>query len=1120
MTRRIRGLWALVLLLALAVGLPWALASTIGNPLHQWSSITSGDMSDQDVIAIMAAIAYLAWATFVLALLVELAADLTAAVTRRPRHSIRIPLLGVQQHFARTLIAGVLLLAPAVISVVGPTTSAFASPAPTVATQTALPRAQPASSVQALTAPATLASTGRRSASSSTTDMYRIPEQGGLRTYWALAEHYLHNGQRWPEIWQLNEGRQQADGSVMDSPQMLRRGWTVIVPGGDSTGTPAGEHTVNVHAGDTLSGLAAADGVPDWHQAWDTNQNRAEPGGDRFTDPNLIKPGWTITLPGSGPTADPGHSPTPSVPTPHPTPSTPTHPAPTRTVPANPSNPAHPSTPARPSTPVRPAAPATARPAATSTSSQSQIVTVAEWAAATAAGTGLLAASTFLVLRQLRRRQFRYRASGRAIAGPSRQHMPLEKVLVTDGFAGVRDVDFIDRALRALAADLAKTDGRLPGITAARLTEQHLHLVLAEPATAPPPAPWVAVTTTSWAIDKTTPLPEVDGYRDLQAAPYPTLVSVGYTAAGEEWLVDLEHAGSLTLTGDAERCLDLARFAVAELAHNTWSDQLTITLAGFGDDMVELNPARLVAAPDVAAAAAAATADVHAIREIAREQHVDVLEGRLRGVNSDSWMPQLLFLTPVWTEDPEDETAVRRLLAAVDEAPRTAPVAVVMLSTGPQAAGTSVAAGLHLDVDDEGTLRIDELNVTATAQRLPANQAAELALYLAALRDSSADVPMPAAAAEDDDAQTFTDRAGAVLPEHTLPRPQTRTTPAARIALASASTSPMPAAEVRVAASLLPKPTEVYVAATAVTEDDVEALAPVVKPEVSAALLATFPHLDEDLAAWHDPAGERAMLRLLGDVTLTAFGSPPDSSDALVTEAIAYLALHRRGVTGDQFAAEMWPEANYTIKASNPKNLLHLARTRLGTNPLTGDRYLPHARNSGLPSGTAAYRVRGLLVDWELFTALRTRAEARQAHGEDGLSDLVAALDLVSGQPVSNRRKSGWSWLINDDVSADEAVMTAAIVDVAQLVVTRALEAGDLGLARRVAELSVNLGCGSDKPLLNLAMVCEAQGRTAELAATVRRIVTHHGKVVEEDIPSDTYTVLLRRGWVGLTQAS
>jgi hypothetical protein len=225
-------------------------------------------------------------------------------------------------------------------------------------------------------------------------------------------------------------------------------------------------------------------------------------------------------------------------------------------------------------------------------------------------------------------------------------------------------------------------------------------------------------------------------------------------------------------------------------------------------------------------------------------------------------------------------------------------------------------------------------------------------------------------------------------------------------------------------------------------------------------------------------------------------------------------------VTGDQIAAELWPNSNYLIKDSNPKNTLYLARAWLGTNPLTGQRYLPHARSAGLPSGAAVYRVSGLLVDWELFTQLRTRAEARAAHGQDGFTDLVAALDLVSGQPLSTRRPKGWGWLVNDDVSADEAVMSAAVVDVAQLVVTRALDDGDLPLARRVAELAVNLGCGSDKPLLNLAAVCEAQGRTAELAATVRRIVTHHGKVVEEDIPADTYEVLLRRGWVGLTQAS
>lgn len=1108
MMRRTRGLLALVALLALAVGLPMALATTIGNPLHQWPSIKAGDMSDQDVIAIMAAVAYLAWATFALALVVELGADLAAAITRRPRRVFRIPLLGAQQHFARTLIAGVLLLAPAVLSVVGPATSAVAAPAAPAAPLAAAAHPQLPRPAGAITQHVSTPTTQHRVAPQ--TSEYRIPEQGGLRTYWALAEHYLHDGQRWPEIWQLNQGRHQADGSVMDSPNLLRRGWTVIVPDDAAADQLRDGHTVTVHPGDTLSGLAAEDGVRDWHQVWDDNQDRVEPGGERFSNPDLIKPGWTITLPGASPT----HSP-PSAPA-HPEPKQRTAPAPRQSTPPR-IPPAQPSSPARPSAPAAQTTPPAARPATSTASTRSEIVTVAEWAAVLSAGAGVLAASTFLVLRQLRRRQFRYRSSGRAIAGPAPRHVPLETVLVTDGSAGVRDVDFVDRALRALAAALAAAGGRrLPGIIAARLTDQHLDLVLAEASGEPPPAPWVAVTATSWAVEKTAPLPDIDGYDRLQAAPYPTLVSVGYTAAGEEWLVDLEHAASLTLTGDATRCLDLARFAVAELAHNPWSDQLTVTLAGFGEELVELNPTRLVAAADIAAAAAAATNDVRAIRQIAAEQHIDVLHGRLLGVNSDSWMPQLLFLAPAWAQDPADATAVRELLSVIDEQPHSAPVAVVMLANRPEA---SVAAGLHLDVDEHGVLRIVELDVTATAQQLPADQAMELAQYLAAVRDSSADVPMPPAPAEDEQSVTFTDRAGAVLPEHTLPRPPPPPRPSVTAAPPDAAL-PTLAAEPLTATSLLPKPTETYVATTAATADDVEALAPVVKPDVAAKVLATDPHLDEDLAAWKDPASRRASLRLLGDVKLTAFGTAPDSSDALVTEAIANLVLHRRGVTGDQFAAEMWPASNYTIKDSNPKNTLHLARAWLGTNPLTGERYLPHARSAGLPSGAAAYRVSGLLVDWDLFTRLRARAGARQALGEDGLTDLVAALDLVTGRPLSQRRAKGWGWLVNDDVSADEHVMTAAIVDVAQLVVTRALDGGDLALARRGAELAVSLGCGSDKPLLNLALVCEAEGRSAELAATVRRIVTHHGKVVEEDIPSDTYDVLLRRGWVGLTQAS
>ncbi len=1122
MMGRVRGVIGLVLLLALAVGLPWALASTIGNPLDQWSSIKAGDMSDQDVIAIMAVVAYLAWASFALALVVELGATLTAAVTRRPRRVFRLPLLGVQQDLARTLIAAVLLLAPAVISVVGPATSAFAASPPPAATSTYTAPTHRASS------PATSSSTGtddtrpmapasagqRQLTSQLTTTRYVIPQQGGMRSYWALAEHYLGNGQRWPEIWKLNEGHTQSDGSVMESPNLLRRGWTVIVPAAEPT-SPAtaqnGEHEVTVHAGDTLSGLAEQDGVTDWSTVWPANEDRAEPGGAHFTDPNLIRPGWTISLPGAATAASPGSTTAPQQPT------TPAQP-PTRTTPT-PQNPAPPTTPQQPSMPATPAPTRAAQPAPTarpaqsaSHSSSSEVVTVAEWAASLSAGAGLLASGLFLALRRYRRRQFRHRGAGRAIAGPTPKHVPLEKVLITDGSAGVRDVDFIDRALRGLSSSLASTAGRLPAVIAARLTEQTLDLVLAEPQIEAPPPPWVTASPTSWVIEKSAQPPIVDAYGEIPAAPYPTLVSVGYTAAGEEWLVDLEQSGALLVDGDRERCLDLTRFVAAELAHNVWSDHLTVTLAGrLGADLVELNPSRLIYTDDIPAAAGIAANDVRANRDVADGEQVDVLHGRLHGVSGDTWMPQVLLLAPAQS-DPADDAAIEALLDTLGERSSRTAVAVVVL---PHAGSAPASTGLQLHVDAAGTLTIPALSVTATVQQLPADQALELGMYLAAVRDSATDVPMPAAGAEDGSAR-YTDLAGAVLPEHTVPRPEQPAATRSVVTVPSPTALPALAAEPVTAASLLPKLTSSYVVTTAATPAEIETLAPVLKPEISEALLAADPHLDEDLAAWHDPASDRPKVRLLGEVQVSAAGQPPDAKTAIATAAVAYLALHSSGVTGDRFAADFWPSNNYTIKDSNPKNLLSIVRSWLGVNPLTGSQCLPYAKSAGRASGSALYRLSGPLVDWDLFCRLRRRAAARKA---EGFADLVAALDLVSGAPLTALRGGDSPWLADDTV-ADSNVMTAAILDVTTIVVARAVDEADLGLARRIAEKATAIDSGSDRPLLDLALVCEAEGRTAELGATMRRIVTHHGAAVEEDVPKDTYEVMLRRGWVGLTQAS
>lgn len=1119
MMRRLRGVLGLVLLLALAIGLPWALAATIGNPLDQWSSIRAGDMSDQDVIAIMAAVAYVAWASFVLALAVELAVGLAASVTGRPRPAIRIPLLGLQQDLARNLIAAVLLLAPAVISVAGPVTSAFASAPPATSSSYTAPQHQNPTRAPVLDRPSTTARTAPDADSNAThhqlaaAGTYVIPEHGGMRSYWALAEHYLGDGQRWPEIWNLNEGHPQTDGTVMDSANLLRRGWTVNVPGpvGDSATARHGEHAVTVHEGDTLSGLAEQAGVHDWTTTWASNNNRAEPGGQHLTDPDLIKPGWTVMMPGSeqvspGPTS-PSHTAPPRTTPAHATPTAPrgTTAQPSADTPpgAQPSTPAN--TPAQPGKAARPAL------AATRSSSASEIVTVAEWAASLSAGSGLLAGGLFLALRRYRRRQFRHRGAGRAIASPAPQHVQLEKVLVTDGTTGMRDVEFIDRALRGLALSLAAANGRLPSVLAARLTEQHLDLVLADPQLESPPAPWVSVSPTSWVVDKSADVLPLESFDQIPVAPYPTLVSVGYTATGEEWLIDLEQAGALVVDGDRARCLDLTRFIAAELAHNVWSDQLTVTLSGqLGAELAELNPSRLIFNSDIQAVAAAAANDVRANRDVADGEHVDVLHGRLHSVSGDTWMPHVLLVALAPADDPADAAAIESLLDTVGERSARTAAALVLLPAGE----TSATPGLQLHVDQSGALRIPQLNLTATAQQLPENQAVELGQYLAALRDSEADVAMPAADPAEDGSVTYTDLAGAVLPKHTVPRREQPTAAPSPLAVAAARI-PKPAT-VAATASVLPNPTSSYLVNTAATSADIEALAPMVRPEVSAALLAADPHLDADLAAWLDPASERPKVRLLGVVQVSAGGQRPDAKKAMATEAVIYLVLHARGVSGDRFAADFWPASNYTIKDPSPKNLLSIVRAWLGTNPLSGSPCLPYAKSAGRPSGTAMYRLSGPIVDWDLFTRLRSRGEAR---GAEGVADLVAALDLVNEVPLTGLRPGGGAWLAADTV-ADQDVMTAAIVDVASVVVTRALDEADLGLARRIAEKSAAIESGSDRPLLDLAAVCEAEGRTAELGATVRRIVTHHGAVVEEDVPKDTYDVMLRRGWVGLTQAS
>ena len=134
------------------------------------------------------------------------------------------------------------------------------------------------------------------------------------------------------------------------------------------------------------------------------------------------------------------------------------------------------------------------------------------------------------------------------------------------------------------------------------------------------------------------------------------------------------------------------------------------------------------------------------------------------------------------------------------------------------------------------------------------------------------------------------------------------------------------------------------------------------------------------------------------------------------------------------------------ITPAKAREYARIVREWLGTNPRTGDKHLPDARQApaARTRGVAVYQVQDLLVDADLFRRLRARG---QSLGADGIPDLIAALDLVQGQPFSQLRPGAWAWLFDGD-RLDQH-LTCAIVDVAHLVTTHALHEGDNDTARR-----------------------------------------------------------------------
>jgi DNA-binding SARP family transcriptional activator/LysM repeat protein len=1062
----LRRLLALLVLIAAVAGVPiglWQLgASYVPAALSSWEQVT-GALSGPDngalFLGLLVVIGWAAWAVFALSVVIELAAQL------RGLPPLRLPGLAAPQQLAGLLVAAVvgvggapLLAAPALA---GP---------PVVAEQpTDEPPPIPSSAPDA--EPAEPAANG---------PTYTVQPRDTLGR---IAARSLGDWTRFEEILELNRGRAQPDGAVLTDPALVRPGWVLVLPS-DATppeeGPVAGE--VTVRSGDTLADIAAQHGLGSWQPIFDLNAGEPIPGGGRFTDPDLIRPGQVLDIP----TADPAVSDPPPPNAPEPPaedapPSTPPQEESESPVPATPS-PAPPASPPWEAPSDEPAQPAAEAPDAEADQVPSEL-------AAVLAGSGaLLAAGVGAMWLAHRRQRLRRRRPGRRLAPVPATLSPTQTAVTSAADAGTADYAALDRALRSLAVRLSEDpDGQLPDVVAARLDGGRLELWLHAPADRPPPDPWTADDTGQWwsvRLDQDTGVaPEVARAR---LAPYPTLVTIGADGTGR-WLLDLECLGAVHVTGPAERREDFARHLAAELAVNSWSDLLTVTPVGFGEELADLAPHRIHPV-DVAAGPALHTA----LRDSLERDTDDVLDGRLRAGAGDGWMPHVILAPHPRDRDDGELAEAAAVLRGSEHRAATA------LVLGVEPAG--VGDEWLLTLTDDGSLLLPALGLSLPALQLTVQQACDIATLLAFERDAMDD----AIPASDGDRpwQIHTDAAGALLDDATaeqpgdaperLPQPRLARRPSA----GGAAFGPVPRENRAKAADDSGQKTQGEWHPTELRqriEDDLE-------------------QLDHDLADWWSPDCARPRLTLLGPVNLRAHGDEHAVARSgrrrRYEEVVAYLATRPHGATADEAATALQPARGGRTDPVSVRAYVHRmtagARAWLGDDPATGEKHL----SSGY---RGRYALTGVLVDADLFRQLRARAEVR---GDHGLPDLLAALELVSGPPFA-QRPAGYEWLDSLDLT-----LTAGICDVAHQVITAALADDDLTSARTASAAALLVAPDDERVLLDAMWVAYREGSRAEAETYVARIVTIHDGEDEMDLPMSTAETINRARRQFLDRAS
>lgn len=208
-------------------------------------------------------------------------------------------------------------------------------------------------------------------------------------------------------------------------------------------------------------------------------------------------------------------------------------------------------------------------------------------------------------------------------------------------------------------------------------------------------------------------------------------------------------------------------------------------------------------------------------------------------------------------------------------------------------------------------------------------------------------------------------------------------------------------------------------------------------------------------------------VRVLGPVDV--LGGDRPMRRAWTLDLVAYLALHPRGATSDQWTSALWPDG--AIADATRHSTVSVARRALGRASDGTDH---------LPRSVGRLRLaRSVTSDWAQFCALAATT------GPACIAAWESALALVRGRPLEGLRVLDWALF-----DGTLACMEESVVDVASRLAEHHIAAGDGRAAARALRRALAVSPYDERLYRLLLRAADRQGNSAGVEAVMWELTT------------------------------